>query len=238
MTSSQCSSLNNDDADVEDRVGRRRWFCDATAAAEAAADDSNIVDLELTDYEKSIVAKYLLDYGDDDDAAPEDNVGGGEEEEENASRRRLASPAQTIRAESPTVAVVLDRFPVEPNREWQSADRFPCRQTVGAFFTATVVASSTSLPPPSSSTNAAACATAIAAPSAAAAAVGAVPSVHSHVDVASVVGVGVGGGGVSSMSGRAKPTAANNRNTLRKSLSFWVGVTSCVCSLLLYLDRS
>lgn len=218
-------------------------------ADDSVDDDLLSLDLELTDYEKLILTKYLREFegdadgtvrlgsrGHDDDDAIDPQTPVLPEPERLASRTPTGRAAvEALEAATPA----LDRFPcAEP----QHNDRhsFPCKTrsaqlaaASGACCAAQIATNSPStFSSPSSSS-----------PSAVAAAA----STNNNLGV----GGGVNGSGVANNSGngvastpRHQPRAAasgslySRRSMMRKTFSIWVGVTSCVWGLLLYLDKS
>lgn len=218
----------------------------AALADDAVDEDLLSLDLELTDYEKLILTKYMREFEGDADGSVRLSL--GDNDDNDSDPRTPTGPRQTqpdrpsgrTRTEPPDSRPVPDRFPVSeplhtdrhsfPSRT-RSAQLAAAAAASGACC-ATQVATKSSSPlslPPSSSSSAAAAAA----------------SITNNLGVSGgggggVTALGVANSNVSGASSRHPPRSAmsNRRSMMRKSFSIWVGVTSCVWGLLLYLDKS
>lgn len=213
LTSSQCSSSLDDEHDHLDHLDRPPI-------------DDLCIDLELTDYEKLILSKYLREF--------EDGGGNTGRRTNSGGSERSHSEKEFTASVTPVPAASLGRFPVSESRH-DRADCFPCKYGGTRAPAAAAAAAS-----PSPSSLLGVCSTAssgldvVATTSSAVASSSATPDPTTTPSVAAC--------DVASRSARVvaprAPLSSANRSAMRKSFSIWVGVTSCVWGLLLYLDRS
>lgn len=194
---------------------------DSPFAAKDSIDDAlENLDIELTEYEKLIMNKYLHEMQQQTPA--EDCLDEQVTEPESMNRTIIIVSDPECGKIIHDPGVVLTRFPVAEPSDPNSLDYFPAQDPKYAALFKKKLASSTSYSAPSSSCS------------------GTTPT--SSTTAATNQSYGSTGEVRNCRATVARHVnrnqQPNNRSALRKNFSIWVGVTSCVWGLLLYLEKS